>query len=150
MAHTYTSSLFHVVFATKGRRPFMTRDLRARLWPYLGGIARDNGMAPLAVGGTEDHVHLLLGLPATLHIAKAVQLVKGGSSKWVHDSFSEHAGFSWQAGYGAFTIGISQVETTRRYIENQEAHHRKTSFMDEFRAILRRHNIEWDEKRIWS
>src|SRR5438128_1383326 len=113
MAHTYTKVLVHCIFSTKERRKLIRPELQARLFAYLGGIAKTNGMTCLATGGTEDHVHLLLALPSKLAIAKAVQLIKGGSSKWVHETCPDLSGFSWQEGYGAFTIGISQVERTR-------------------------------------
>ena len=102
------------------------------------------------VGGVADHVHILLSLPSTLAIAKAVQLIKGNSSKWIHDTFPQHAAFEWQEGYGAFSIGVSQVERTRSYIEGQEAHHRETSFEAEFLLFLRRHGIEYDPKHVWG
>ena len=93
-------------------------------------------MKALAVGGTEDHIHVLLSLPATLPPAKAIQLIKAGSSKWVHESFPAHRNFAWQEGYGAFSVGLSQIETTIAYIRNQKEHHRKKTFEEEFLAFL--------------
>ena len=90
MAHTFVNQLLHCVFSTKERRPLITPDLQNRLYPYIGGIARENKMKLMAIGGVVDHIHLLVSLPSTLSIAKAMQLVKGGSSKWIHDSFAEH------------------------------------------------------------
>src|ERR1041385_2305347 len=110
MPHSYVSNLMHCVFSTKERLPLITPELESRLWPYLGGIARENKMKAIAVGGTTDHVHALLSLPATMSFAKAVQLIKGGSSKWVHDTFREHRKFAWQEGYGAFSVSSSQLE----------------------------------------
>ena len=104
MSHSYVSNLMHCVFSTKERLPLITPELEPRLWPYLGGIARENKMKAIAIGGTTDHVHGLLSLPATMSFAKAVQLIKGGSSKWVHDSFRDHRRFAWQEGYGAFSV----------------------------------------------
>jgi putative transposase len=109
MAHSYVSALFHCVFSTKDRQKTITDDLQERLWPYMGGIARENKMRAISIGGVEDHVHLLLSMPSTLSIAKVMQLIKGSSSKWVHETFSEYKEFAWQEGYGAFSIGISQV-----------------------------------------
>ena len=109
MGHSYSSCLVHYVFSTKERRNLIAEALAERLHPYLGGIARENGMTALAVGGVENHVHILASLPPTLSVAKSVQLLKGGSSKWIHDTFPAHAGFSWQEGYGAFSIGVSGV-----------------------------------------
>jgi len=150
MAHSFTSQLLHCVFSTKERQKVITPELQQRLWPYLGGIARENRMKALSIGGTEDHTHILLSLPSTLSIAKAIQLIKGGSSKWVHDTFPQHYAFAWQEGYGAFSIGISDVERTVAYIENQEAHHRRKSFQQEFLAFLKKHGIEYDERYIWD
>jgi len=150
MAHSFTSSLYHCVFSTKGRRALIAPDLQDRLWPFMGGIARENRMKALAIGGVEDHVHLLLSVPSTLAIAKAIQLTKGGSSKWVHETFRQHAHFAWQEGYGAFSIGISQVDSTTAYIQSQAEHHRTKTFQEEFLAFLKRHAIEYDERYIWD
>ncbi|MBV9008815.1 MAG: IS200/IS605 family transposase [Verrucomicrobia bacterium] len=139
--HTYTSSLFHCVFATKNRAPSLRNDLRSRLWPYLGGIARENGMKALAIGGAADHVHILLRLPATMPLAKALQLLKGNSSKWMHETFPRLSHVAWQEGYGAFSISVSGVDETIAYIRNQEQHHRTRPFRDEVRAMLKRHGF---------
>lgn len=147
---SYVSSYFHCVFSTKERRPLMTAELRDRLWPFLGGIARQNKMKALEVGGVEDHVHILLSLPPTLAIAKAMQLIKGGSSKWIHDTFTEHRAFAWQEKYGAFSVSVSQLDKTITYIRNQEEHHRRLSFQEEFVALLKKHRIECDEKYLWD
>ena len=112
IGHTYVSNMVHYVFSTKYRQKLITPELEARLWPYMGGIARENNMKAISIGGTEDHTHMLLWLPGTVSVAKAVQLIKGGSSKWVHDQFPKFRDFGWQEGYGAFTIGISQAEET--------------------------------------
>ncbi len=143
--HSFVSCLMHVVFSTKERRPWITSDIRDRLWPYLGGIARENKMKALKVGGVEDHVHILLSLPSTLAIAKAVQLLKGNSSKWMHETFPKLKTFEWQEGYGAFSIGVSGVDDTIKYIENQAEHHRKKSFKDELKAFLKKHELEYEE-----
>ena len=150
MAHTYVNALFHCVFSTKGRRPIITADLQERLWPFMGGVARENRAKALAIGGVEDHVHLLLSIPATLAVSKAIQLVKGASSKWVHDTFPKYRLFAWQEGYGAFSIGVSQIASTVAYIRSQPEHHRRLTFQDEFRAFLKKHVIEYDERFVWG
>ncbi|HZR29851.1 MAG TPA: IS200/IS605 family transposase [Terriglobales bacterium] len=139
MSHRYESLLVHSIFSTKDRRPLIPKDIRPRLWAYIGGIAKTNSFKALAVGGIEDHVHVLLSLPATLAVAKAIQLIKGGSSKWMNDKPGRRS-FAWQDSYGVFTVGISQVESTLRYINNQE-HHLRVGYEDEFRKILQRHGI---------
>jgi REP element-mobilizing transposase RayT len=122
--------------------------LRERLWPYLSGIARENKMKALAIGGAADHVHMLISLPATLSIAKALQLLKGNSSKWIHETFPKLRSFEWQEGYGAFSIAVSGIEATVAYIRNQAEHHRTRSFREEFRAMLQRHGFDYDEWRL--
>ena len=140
MPHTYTSILVHVVFSTKERRQLIPEDLQQRLWSYMGGIARTNSMKALAIGGMEDHAHLLLSLHPTMPVAKGVQLIKAGSSKWMHEKVGRKS-FAWQEAYGAFSIGVSQAEATVRYIHNQEEHHRRFGFDRELAMILKRHGI---------
>ena len=107
-------------------------------------------MKALAIGGIEDHAHLLLSLPTTITIAQALQQIKGASSKWVHDTFPEHRSFAWQEGYGAFSIGVSQVDNTASYILSQAEHHRTRTFQEEFLAFLKKHGIEYDERYLWG
>ena len=148
MPHSYISCLMHCVFSTYQRQKIISQDLQQRLWPFIGGIARENNLKALAAGGIEDHVHLLISLPATVHVAKAIQLIKGGSSKWIHETFTAHRGFAWQEGYGAFSVSISQIEATIRYIQTQQAHHRKKTFEEEFLSFLKKHRIEYDERHV--
>ena len=148
MGHSYISSIFHCTFSTKERRRTIHHDFRPRLWAYIGGVARKNDMTPLAVGGTDDHAHVLVSIPARLAVARAVQLIKAGSSKWVHDTFPRHQQFEWQEGYGAFSVSMSHVPATIIYIENQEAHHRTMSFEEEFLSFLRKHGISYDERYV--
>jgi putative transposase len=147
---SYVSSYYHCVFSTKERQPLIPPSLQERLWPYLGGIARQNEMRAIEIGGMPDHVHILLSLPSTLAIAKAMQLIKGGSSKWVHDTFPEHRLFAWQVKYGAFTVSVSQLEKTIGYIRGQAEHHRKMTFQEEFLALLKKHGIAFDERYLWE
>jgi REP element-mobilizing transposase RayT len=139
----------HCTFSTKERYPFIGSDLESRLWPYIGGIARENRMKALAIGGTADHLHALLSLPGMMSFAKAVQLIKGGSSKWVHDNFPKLRKFEWQEGYGAFSVSASQVPRTIAYINNQKEHHRKKTFEEEFLELLTKHGIEHDPRYIF-
>jgi len=150
MSHSFINSLHHCVFSTKERRPMITPELQARLFQYIGGIARENKIKLLAAGGVDDHVHLLVSMPSTISISKAMQLIKGGSSKWIHETFPEHRLFEWQEGYGAFSIGIGDVERTINYINNQVEHHGKMDFKTEFRAFLKKHGIEYDERYIFD
>ena len=148
MSHTYVSDLVHCVFSTKGRRQLVSPEIQPQLWSFLGGIARKNGFKALVVGGTADHVHALLSLPATMPLAKAVQLIKGASSHWMNEKHAKD--FAWQEGYGAFTVGISQKPHTVAYIQGQAEHHRKRSFEEEFLAFLKKHDVEYDPQHVWG
>ena len=148
MSHTYVSELVHCVFSTKNRRKLIRPEIQPDLWAFLGGIARKNGFKALTVGGIEDHVHILLSLPATIALAKAVQLIKGASSRWINETHTHE--FEWQEGYGAFSVGISQKEHTIRYIQSQAEHHRKQSFEEEFAAFLKKHQVEYDPKYVFG
>jgi REP element-mobilizing transposase RayT len=140
----------HCVFSTKDRRKIVSSELQKSLWPFIGGVARQNGMKALAIGGVTDHVHILLSLPAVMPTSKAIQLIKGGSSKWIHDNFPAQRDFAWQEGYGAFSVSISHVKETVAYIQNQEEHHRKKTFEEEFLSFLKKHGIEYDERYLWG
>ncbi len=146
--HTFTNSLYHCVWSTKGRQPVITPEIQARLWPYIGGIARANKISALAVGGFNDHVHVLISLPPTIALSKADQLIKGNSSKWLYEEFKELWSFQWQEGYGAFSIGISGLEETKKYIANQAEHHRQKTFLEEFKTFLEKHGHAYDERDL--
>ncbi|HET9183261.1 MAG TPA: IS200/IS605 family transposase [Candidatus Angelobacter sp.] len=140
MAYHTFASILHYVFSTKNREPLIAPEMESRLWAYMGGIARTNEIKPLAIGGMPDHVHVLLSLHPSVAVDKAVQLIKSGSSKWMHDQ--GHGYFAWQTGYGAFSIGMSQMNATVRYIANQKKHHAKKSFAEEWKIFLDRHGLQ--------
>jgi putative transposase len=150
MANTFYSLNVHCIFSTKERVPLLKPEIRERLWPYLGGIAKQNGITPRCIGGVADHVHLLLSLPTTIAVAKAIQLIKSGSSSWIHQVFRELRNFNWQQGYGAFSVSISQLPETIHYIENQAEHHRTRSFREEYLAFLKRHDLKFEDKYVWD
>ena len=150
MANTYTCLHYHIIFSTKNRQRWISPDIEERLWSYLGGIADRNGMTPLKNGGIEDHVHIVVSLPPTMAPSKAVQLLKGGSSLWIHETFPELAEFAWQDGYGAFTVSKSQLSDLIEYVINQREHHRTRTFQEEYRAFLEKHRIEYDERYLWG
>ena len=149
MPPSYVSNLMHCTFSTKERLQLINAELEDRLFPYIGGIARENQMKALAIGGAPDHIHALLSLPATISFAKAVQLIKGGSSKWVNDTFAKHRRFAWQEGYGAFSVSPSQLARTIAYINNQKEHHRKRTFEEEFIQLLDKHGIAYDKRYVF-
>jgi putative transposase len=136
------------MWATKERRPLIKPELQQRLWPHLGGIAREYKMKALVVGGVEDHVHVRLSVPSTLSVAEFVPLRNDNSSKWIHNTFKEHWGFEWQEGYGAFSIGISGVADTAKYIQGQAEHHRKMTFKQALEVFLKKHGIEFAEQDL--
>jgi putative transposase len=140
---SYTSLYVHVIFSTKERRKQIPENIQPRLWAYMGGIARANRFKAISVGGVEDHSHVLLSLHGSIPVAKAVQLIKAGSSKWMHEEMNRPL-FAWQEAYGAFSIGISQIPETVKYINSQKEHHRKRSFADEFALFLKKHGMVED------
>jgi putative transposase len=143
MAHSYSQIHIHLVFSTKDRRNLISKEMQPLLWAYLAGICKNYEMAATAIGGTENHVHILFHLSAKIALAKAVQLIKGNSSKWLGDQGIE---FAWQEGYGAFSVSSSNIDEVAGYIRNQAAHHRKFSFEEEFRSLLKKHGLEYDPK----
>ena len=151
MPQSLAKVLIHVVFSTKERRPFLRKPaLRLELHCYLGGILKQVGCEPLMVGGVEDHVHSLLSLSRTCSVADVVKELKRGSSLWIKARDAELQEFAWQAGYGAFSIGFSQIVNVRDYISGQEEHHRRYSFQDEFRRMLTRYQVPYDERYVWD
>ena len=141
MPHAYVSQLMHCVFATKDREPWIVSGFRERLYAYVRGIASAHRVSVLAIGGVEDHIHILVSLPSTISLSKAMQLIKGGSAHWVHETFHDKLYFAWQEGYGAFSIGASQMERTKAYIDKQIEHHRTVGYQEELRRILTKHGL---------
>jgi putative transposase len=150
MANTFTSLNYHVIFSTKNREPWISHDIEERVWKFLGGIAREKGMKALHVGGMPDHIHLALSVPARVSVSESLQLLKGGSSKWMKDAFPQLQHFGWQDGYGAFSVSKSNLPDVVSYIQNQREHHQVKTFKDEFLAFLVRHGIEHDKKYLWD
>jgi putative transposase len=148
MGNSYISCYVHYVFSTKNQKKWLKSDIREKLFPYIGGICRENNFKLIKAGGVDDHLHLLVSLPSTITIAKAIQYLKGGSSRWIHETFGNMKDFAWQEGYGAFTIGVSQTDRTIKYITNQEDHHRKKTFREELIDFLNYHGIEFEEKYL--
>ena len=150
MATSLSRVNIHYVFSTKNKGKLIDKKIRFRLWAYMGGIAKQNNIIAHAAGGTEDHVHLLLTIPATISPSKAIQLIKAGSSKWVHEQFPEKSEFSWQRGYGAFSVSIGKLPQTVEYIKKQDEHHREKTFEEEFIHFLKANEIDYDERYVWG
>lgn len=149
MSHTYCCALFHCVFSTKNRSKTIPPEIRKRLSVYMAGIAREHGMKLLAAGGTDYHVHLLLSLPSSKSLSQGIREIKSGSSYWMRANCGVPE-FQWQEGYGAFSIGWTQVNATLIYIARQEEHHRRRDFQAELLAFLKKHEIEFDPRYVWG
>jgi putative transposase len=150
MSHVFINFTYHIVFSTKCREPLLTDDIRERVFEYLGGILRERGHCSIIINGMSDHVHILAKIRQDRPFADVVREMKAISSGWIHRTFPNGQDFSWQRGYGAFTVSESQVERVRAYIANQQIHHRKQSFAEEFPALLKANNVEFDERHLWS
>lgn len=146
MSHSYCSNRIHLVFSTKNREKTLSLEIQAKLWPYMAGIARNHGFEAIKIGGVQDHAHALLLLPASIPLAKATQILKSCSSKWLNETTIKD--FSWQKGYGAFSVSASQTADVVRYIEKQPEHHSTKSFEEEFLALLKKHGVKYDPEHV--
>lgn len=147
MSHTYAQIAIHVVFSTKDRRRTIQPEFQPKLWSYAGGICKGQGIFTHAIGGTEDHIHLLFQLPATVPLASAILAIKSNSSRWANEGGHKLA---WQRGYAAFSVSASVLPAVVRYIVNQQAHHRNMSFDEELVALLRKHGVQFDPKFVFG
>jgi putative transposase len=150
LAQSLSRILVHLIFSTKNREPVLVPEIRTELQSYLAGVLREEECPALQVGGVEDHVHLLFGLSRTRTVAQVVEQVKTSSSKWIKPRGEAFAGFHWQAGYGAFSVSQSNAAAVAQYIRNQEEHHRKVTFQEEYRRFLKRYQVDYDERYVWD
>jgi len=151
MSQSLAKILLHAVFSTKDRFPFLqSAVIRDEMHAYLGGILENLDCHSMAVGGVSDHVHLLFALSRVEKVADVIKELKRSSSAWVKTKSPAMKKFSWQSGYGVFSIGFSQVKAVRTYIAGQERRHRKISFQDEMRELLTRYEIDFDERYVWD
>ena len=150
MTQSLTRLNVHAVFSTKNREPMLPAEIRSELYAYLGGILKSLGCVPLAINGTDDHVHLLFIQSKNIALAKVFEEVKGTSSQWIKTKPTVSRTFAWQGGYGAFSVSESQSQKVVDYIAAQEEHHRKLTFKEELLVLLEKHNIEYDEKYLWT
>jgi putative transposase len=149
MPSAFTQNFYHAVFSTKHRANLITPDLEARLYPFVGGILRDLRCSLVAINGMPDHVHLLVRYRADLSHSEMLQQIKGRSSKWVNETFTEVGRFAWQEGYGGFTVSKSVAPDVEAYIARQKEHHKRQDFRAEFLAMLRRHDVRFDETEVF-
>jgi len=150
MPQSLAAIYVHLVFSTKQRERVLTSEIRERLFPYLAAILNRHHSPALKVGGHHDHVHVLLRLPRTVALSELVGELKGESSKWLKREFPAFGGFAWQAGYGAFSVSASQLDEVSDYIIKQDLHHDTTSFQDEYRRLLNRFGVDYDERYVWD
>ena len=143
MPHTYAQNTVHIIYSTKDRRKSIPKEFQPGLWAYIAGICKNHAIFTQAIGGAADHIHLLIQLPQSLPLAKAVLTIKSNSSRWAH---AQNHKFAWQEGYAAFSVSASLVPAVVRYIQNQEAHHKKMSFDAEFLALLKKHGVSFNPK----
>jgi REP element-mobilizing transposase RayT len=150
MPQSLSNVILHIIFSTEHREPWLDSKVRPRLHAYLATICRDLGAEFAHVGGVSDHVHVLTTLPRTISIAELIEKTKKTSSKWIKDIDRHYRGFFWQRGYGAFSVSPSQLDAVMRYVEAQDEHHRSRTFQEEYRDLLRKHAVDFDENYVWD
>ena len=150
MPQSLSINLVHIIFSTKNREPLLDPETRQRLFPYMAELIRDKGSECYRIGGVEDHVHLAIRLSKTATLSKTISEAKTGTSRWLKELSLKLSDFSWQEGYGAFSISPKDLDAVIRYIDQQEAHHKKTSFQDEFHKFLKQYKMDYDEKYVWG
>jgi putative transposase len=150
VSHTYTNILIHALFSTEHRRPWLSAEVREEVFRYLGGTVNELGGQSVLVNGPSDHVHMLFVQPPALSLATLLGKVKSNSSGWVKDRWQHRRSFGWQTGYAAFSVSKSQVEQVKRYILNQEQHHRRLSFQEEVIAFLKKQGITYDPRYVFA
>jgi len=148
MSRTFTNLLTHVIFSTKDREPWIRRETKTELHAYLGGLVRELKGKAYGINGTSDHVHMLINLPPNVPTSDALRFIKANSSRWMRDKWKKP--FAWQLGYAAFSVSKSNAPQVLKYIANQEEHHRRVAFTDELVDFLRKHEIDYDERYIWT
>ncbi len=149
MANTYSAVYHHLVFSTKNRERLIHAELEDRLWAYIGGVVRENECVPLRIGGIETHVHLIAAMSPKVATSQLVKQIKVASSHWMRANHPDVANFGWQDGYGVFSVSKSSVETVCRYIERQREHHRHKTFEEEYRVLMEKHGVDFDERYLF-
>jgi REP element-mobilizing transposase RayT len=150
MPQSLVKNYIHITFSTKNRFPFISDSIKEELFKYLGGTCRELESLPVIIGGTKDHVHLLVNLSRKIALMSLIEKLKTHSSKWIKTKDNSFKNFYWQHGYGGFSVSPNQVDPVKRYIVNQEIHHKKVTLKEEFRAFMKDYNIEYDERYVWD
>jgi len=150
MPQSLVKNFIHLVFSTKHRQPFIDKTIQPELYAYIGGICKNHECYPYSIGGIEDHIHILCLLSKKIPLYKLPEVVKSNSSRWIKTKGQAYQNFYWQSGYGAFSVNPSEVSVVKNYIANQEEHHKSRDFQDEYRAILKKYEVEYDERYVWD
>jgi len=150
MPQSLTNILVHLVFGTKKRENYLTNEVCHRLYPYISSILKSSNCECIKIGGIENHIHILCALAKTTSISDLIEKIKSSTSKWIKTNDESFAHFRWQKGYGAFSISPAHLQIVNKYINNQSAHHKQTTFEDEFRALLKKYNVQHDERYLWD
>jgi REP element-mobilizing transposase RayT len=150
MGQSLAKNYIHIVFSTKYREPLIKESVESELYAYLGGICNNLECHSIKIGGFTDHIHILCLLSKKIALMKLVEEIKSHSSKWIKTKGDDYKNFYWQDGYGAFSVNPSEVDVVINYIANQKEHHRKKTFQDEYRAFLKKYNVEYDEQYVWG
>ena len=150
MPQSLSKVILHIIFSTRNREPWLDPNVRPRMHAYLATICRDLGAEVVRVGGVADHVHIITTLPRTVSQADLIEKIKKTSSKWIKALDPRYRRFFWQRGYGAFSVSPSQLDAVVQYVETQPEHHRIRTFQEEYRELLRRHDLDFDERHVWD
>lgn len=150
MPQSLVRNYVHLVFSTKHRQPFIDKNIQPELYAYIGGVCKNYECYPYAIGGIEDHIHILCLLSKKLALYKLLEVLKSNSSRWIKTKGKAYENFYWQGGYGAFSVNPSEIAIVKKYINNQEERHKKVGFQDEFRAFLKKYEVEYDERYVWD
>ena len=150
MPQSLSRVILHIIFSTKDREPWLDSNVRPRMHAYLATICRDVGGEFVHVGGVADHVHIVTTLPRTLSQAQLIEQIKKTSSKWIKAVDTRYRAFAWQRGYGAFSVSPSQLDAVLQYIDGQKEHHRTRTFQEEYRELLRKHGVDFEERYVWD
>jgi putative transposase len=150
MSHTYSNLLSQVIFSTKDRKPLIDAEMKPRLLGYINGIVGESGGKVLSLNAVTDHLHMLWELPPTSSLSDSMRVLKTNSSRWVHETWESQKPFAWQTGYGAFSVSRSNLSAVANYIEEQESHHRRRTFQEEFIELLVKHGIDYDPKYVFG
>ena len=150
MSQSLARIYLHIIFTTKGHKKYLRNDICSELYNYISKVVLEQGSCVVKIGSCEDHVHVLVDLSRTEALSNLVEIMKKRSSKWIKTKGEFYSDFSWQRGYGGFSISQSGIDVVKKYIDNQEEHHKKISFKDEFRMLLKKYNVSYDEKYVWD